>query len=66
MTNKTSLFIEKANKIHNNKYDYSNTNYMSAHCKVIIICKEHGQFFQTPNGHLNNKGCKKCGSIATD
>ena len=28
--------------------------------KVIIICKEHGNFEQTPNGHLDEKGCGKC------
>lgn len=56
--NKT--FIEKANKIHNHKYDYTKTNYVNSHSKVIIICKEHGEFTQTPNSHLNGRGCPKC------
>ena len=29
--------------------------------KVNIICNEHGVFNQTPNDHINGKGCPKCG-----
>lgn len=54
------IFIEKAKKIHGNKYDYSNVNYINALTKVCIICPEHGEFWQTPSGHLHNKGCSKC------
>lgn len=60
---KTSLqdnFIKNANLKHNDKYDYSKVNYINAKTKVIIICKEHGEFLQKPNGHLNNGGCIKC------
>jgi very-short-patch-repair endonuclease len=53
-------FIEKANKIHNNKYDYSKVEYINNHTKVCIICPEHGEFWQTPRGHLQGKGCSKC------
>ena len=27
---------------------------------VKIICPEHGEFNQTPNKHLNGRGCPKC------
>ena len=54
-------FIKKAIAIHGDKYDYSKVNYINYHTKVIIICKEHGEFEQTPGGHLNGKnGCPKC------
>ena len=56
----TENFIEKAREIHGNKYDYSKTVYKSAKIKVCIICPIHGEFWQTPNGHLNGYGCKKC------
>ena len=58
----TNDFIKKSNIIHNNKYDYSKVEYKSAMEKVIIICKvqEHGEFEQTPNGHLDGKGCRNC------
>jgi uncharacterized C2H2 Zn-finger protein len=56
-------FIEKANKIHNNKYDYSKVQYKNTSTKVEIICKEHGSFFQLPSNHIgkrNKNGCPKC------
>lgn len=53
-------FIEKANKIHFNKYDYSLVNYINSKLKVKIICFEHGIFEQTPNHHLSNGGCPIC------
>jgi cytochrome c2 len=56
----TNIFIEKANKIHNNRYDYSKANYKKANIKIIIICKEHGEYLQTPNSHLSGSGCIKC------
>lgn len=56
----TEEFIEKANKIHNNKYDYSKVNYSNNRTKIEIICKIHGSFLQTPSSHLENKKCLKC------
>ena len=53
-------FIEKANKIHNNKYDYSKVEYVNNSTKVCIICPKHGEFWQTPHHHLNGHGCSKC------
>lgn len=53
-------FIKNANKIHNNKYDYSKTLYKNAKTKLVIKCPEHGIFKQTPNKHLQGKGCPKC------
>ena len=54
-------FAIKANKIHFNKYDYSNVKYIDSKTKVCIICPEHGEFSQTPSDHLCGKGCPKCG-----
>lgn len=54
-------FINKANQIHSNKYNYSKVNYINCITKVIIICGIHGEFLQTPNGHLSGRGCNKCG-----
>ena len=55
-------FIEKAKKIHGDKYDYSKVEYINSHTKVCIICPEHGEFWQTPNNHLHGYGCPKCKS----
>lgn len=56
----TAEFIAKARAIHGDKYDYSKVEYINAHTKVCIICPEHGEFWMTPNNHLNGKGCKMC------
>jgi len=53
-------FINDVTIKHNNKYDYSKINYISAKEKIIIICPIHGDFEQTPNSHLNGNGCGKC------
>ena len=53
-------FVEKAKHIHNDRYDYSKVKYVNAHTKVCIICSEHGEFWQTPNNHLNGNGCPLC------
>ena len=58
--NYKEIFIEKAKKVHGDKYDYSKVEYINNHTKVCIICPEHGEFWQTPQSHLYNKGCKKC------
>jgi len=58
----TNEFIEKAIKIHNNKYDYSLVKYIDVHTKIFIICKTHGTFKQSPNSHLNGQRCPLCSS----
>ena len=57
----TNEFINKAVKIHNNKYDYSKVEYTLSSNKVCIICPEHGEFWQVANEHLKGHGCPKCG-----
>ena len=59
-------FIEKAREIHGNRYDYPLVEYTGAHSKVTIICHEHGNFQQTPNSHLNGRGCPCCMSCGFD
>ena len=58
-------FINDVTIKHNNKYDYSKINYISAKEKIIIICPIHGDFKQTPNSHLNGNGCGKCANEKT-
>ena len=57
----TDDFIVKSNMVHDNKYDYSKTNYISVNKPVIIICPEHGEFWQKPSVHLTGSGCQICG-----
>ena len=58
----TEQFIEKANKIHNNRYNYSLVEYINNRTKVKIICPVHGTFEQTPDKHLQKHGCPLCNS----
>lgn len=54
-------FIEDAQKIHGNIYDYSKVKYINQKEKVCIICSKHGEFWQIANNHLEHKcGCPKC------
>jgi hypothetical protein len=57
-------FIEKANKIHNNFYDYSKVNYINAKTDIIIICPDHGEYTKKPTQHLNGYKCRKCTNIS--
>ncbi len=58
-------FIEDANLLHQNKYDYSrNTEELHeiipTRNKVIITCPEHGDFNQRMSHHLGGRGCMLC------
>ena len=57
----TEEFIKRAKEKHGDKYDYSKVKYLNSYTKVCIICPIHGEFWQTPNDHINGKGCKWCG-----
>ena len=55
-------FIEKCHLRHGDKWNYSLTNYTGTKNKVVIICKEHGEFIQTASDHLSGCGCPSCDS----
>lgn len=55
-------FIRSATEVHNGLYNYKKVNYVGSHTHVIIGCKEHGDFEQSPASHLSGKGCSKCGT----
>jgi hypothetical protein len=56
----TESFIQKAIKLHGDRYEYNKVEYINYATTVIIICKIHGQFSQQPNGHLSGHGCPYC------
>ncbi|MCT7477436.1 hypothetical protein N5V81_21785 [Escherichia coli] len=57
-------FIEKARRVHGDKYDYSLIEYKTCKDKVEIVCNTCGNHFnQTPDNHINLKrGCPVCGA----
>ena len=62
----TEEYVKRATLAHEDKYDYSNVNYVNADTKITIVCKEHGLFQQIPDFHLNRKcGCPKCANNVT-
>jgi len=57
----TVEFIQSSMLVHCDKYDYSQVNYVNNCNKVTIRCKQHDFVFsQSPNKHLQGKGCHKC------
>lgn len=61
----TEELVEKARKVHGDRYDYSNVVYKTAKEKILIRCKVHGIFEQTPDSHIHGKGCAKCANRYT-
>jgi hypothetical protein len=59
----TEEFVEDARKVHGDKYDYSKVEYNGVFENVLIICREHGEFWQRPNNHLNGSLCPKCAKV---
>ncbi len=60
-------FIIDANRIHNNKYDYSESIYINKRTKLKIICFKHGEFYQAPQNHITGKtGCPQCVSTISN
>lgn len=64
-THTKEYFVEKAKKTHGDKYDYTNSEYTHSNAKIGIVCKEHGEFIQVANNHINGNGCPKCGIAET-
>lgn len=61
----TKDFIDKAQRMFGDRYDYSLVVYKNATDKIIIQCKNHGNFLMSPNDHLSGHGCKECGRLTT-
>lgn len=58
---KNKAFIVKASQIHDGKYSYSKSKYLTYSEMVIVTCNKHGDFKTTPHEHINNlHGCKWC------
>jgi phage FluMu protein Com len=57
------IFLEKANLKHKQKYNYNNFVYINSKIKGLISCEEHGDFYQSPNDHLQGHGCPRCAGL---
>lgn len=60
----TQYFINKANEIFGDRFDYSKVELVTHETKVIVICHEHGEFEISPRLHILKKQiCRKCSFI---
>lgn len=56
-------FIDQATYLHNSRYAYLNSEYISSHTKILITCNIHSDFLQTPHNHLKGQGCPPCMAV---
>ena len=53
--------LERAKKIHGDKYDYSRTNFKNTTEKTEIVCSSHGSFWQSLYDHtVRGTDCPGC------
>jgi hypothetical protein len=61
----TEDFINKSKSLFGDKFDYSETTYISSKTKLKLHCKQHNNTFEiSPMNHfiLKGHGCKQCGT----
>lgn len=59
-------FIEEAQQVHGDRFDYSEVEYVNTHMPVKIKCNQCGLvFLQEPSSHLAGRGCPKCSKRQT-
>lgn len=58
----TEVYVARVREKYGDRYDYSKVVYTGARGgKIIVICKDHGDFKQLANNHLHMAaGCPKC------
>jgi len=64
--NKSNIykFTSKANIIHDNKYDYSESIYINQETDITIFCSVcKNTFKQKPKAHLSGCGCPNCARV---
>jgi len=62
-THTLEKFIEKAQRVHGKKYDYSKSSYLGDDREILVLCGLHGEFTQNASSHLQGIGCPKCGRL---
>jgi hypothetical protein len=58
----TEEFVQRAKKVHGERFDYSQVDYKNNSTKVLILCHKHGKFLQTPATHYKH-GCPQCKKV---
>ncbi len=60
-----SEFIDRCVNIHGDKYDYSNTEYVSSLDNITYRCPKHGMITQLAQNHVKGRGCRFCDAEKT-
>lgn len=60
MIRTTEDFIERAKRLHGDKYSYDKAVYVNTKTKVTVTCPVHGDFSMMPTNHYSKSGCPKC------
>lgn len=60
LTKAAQEFVVKAQAVHGDRYDYSQSVYAGRHRLVKIGCKIHGVFEMQAGNHLNGQNCPSC------
>jgi len=55
-----NIFLQKVQKLYNNKYVYDINSYINLHSIINITCPIHGIFHQIANNHFNGSECPFC------
>lgn len=58
-------FIAGAKKQHGERYKYENAIYTGVYDKLLITCSLHGDFLQSPSGHMRGQGCPRCAGYSS-
>lgn len=56
-------FEQNVYKVFGDTYDLSKAKYENSATKVLVICKEHGEFYSRPNSLQQGTGCPVCGNL---
>lgn len=56
----TISFVARARETHGDIYDYSKTEFVRMDKKVVVTCRDHGDFVQEANSHARGAGCPSC------
>lgn len=56
----TSEFIRRAKSKHGDRYSYERTIYTNRRSRLIVTCKNHGDFEQKSIDHMSGSNCPQC------
>lgn len=56
-------FLQKAQAVHGDKYDFSKAVYTVGNNKVCVICPTHGEFLIIASKLLSGVGCQACARV---